>query len=292
MSLDWRVARVHGSRGDRHGSALRHASRRCAPRACNPNDAMKEQGRGVAGRTASRSATCSSSSRSRCRWCCSWRRGLVRAHVRLARQPRPRLRPRARCWSPASTRSRCSSSRTRVATCLRRLREAAATTPGVSSAALSAVTPVSGSTWNNRLELPRRQPIEAADKGTFINLVSPDWFRTYGTRLLGGRDFTAADRLGAPDVVDRQRGVRAQVHGRGKSDRPPRTRARVRAARRREREIVGYVADAVYRSLREPVPPTMYYRSRRPRPRRRPSSISVRAAAGSPALLTRAWPRP
>src|SRR5439155_1691665 len=51
------------------------------------------------------------------------------------------------------------------------------------------------------------------------------------------------------------------------------------------------VADAVYRSLREPVPPTMYVPlaqfddSRRPAP---PTvSVSVRAASGPPALLAR-----
>ena len=57
------------------------------------------------------------------------------------------------------------------------------------------------------------------------------------------------------------------------------------------REIVGVVADAVYRSLREPIPPTMYVPlaqfddSRSPAP---PSmSISVRSSTGSPALLAR-----
>jgi ABC-type antimicrobial peptide transport system permease subunit len=53
------------------------------------------------------------------------------------------------------------------------------------------------------------------------------------------------------------------------------------------REIVGYVEDAVYRSLREPVPATLYIPlTQQPQP---PPSIavSVRSAAGSPALLTR-----
>ena len=33
------------------------------------------------------------------------------------------------------------------------------------------------------------------------NPVSPDWFRTFGTRILAGRDFDARDRGGAPRVV-------------------------------------------------------------------------------------------
>ena len=50
-------------------------------------------------------------------------------------------------------------------------------------------------------------------------------------------------------------------------------------------EVVGYVQDAVYRSVRQAVPPTMYLPvAQNPEP---PSSISlsVRAAGGSPALL-------
>jgi ABC-type antimicrobial peptide transport system permease subunit len=54
-----------------------------------------------------------------------------------------------------------------------------------------------------------------------------------------------------------------------------------------EREVVGYVEDAVYRSLREPIPPTMYL----PLPQQTdgPSGmvVSIRAAGGSPALLTK-----
>jgi len=54
-----------------------------------------------------------------------------------------------------------------------------------------------------------------------------------------------------------------------------------------EREIVGYVADAAYRSLREPVPATMYLPFDQNTAPPSFASISVRAATGSPALLTR-----
>jgi ABC-type antimicrobial peptide transport system permease subunit len=54
-----------------------------------------------------------------------------------------------------------------------------------------------------------------------------------------------------------------------------------------DRQIVGYVRDAVYRSLRDPVPPTMYIPyAQQPEP---PSSmsVSVRTGGGSPALLAK-----
>jgi ABC-type antimicrobial peptide transport system permease subunit len=54
-----------------------------------------------------------------------------------------------------------------------------------------------------------------------------------------------------------------------------------------EREIVGYVEDAVYRALREPVPPTTYLPMTQQPEMPSFMSVSVRAAGGSPALLTK-----
>jgi ABC-type antimicrobial peptide transport system permease subunit len=59
----------------------------------------------------------------------------------------------------------------------------------------------------------------------------------------------------------------------------------------RPREIVGVVADAVYRSLREPVPATMYVPLAQFDEKRVPApaamAVSVRSATGSPLLLAR-----
>jgi ABC-type antimicrobial peptide transport system permease subunit len=54
-----------------------------------------------------------------------------------------------------------------------------------------------------------------------------------------------------------------------------------------DREIVGYVADAAYNSLRTPVPPTIYLPMAQSSDVPSTMSISVRAATGSPALLSR-----
>ena len=48
---------------------------------------------------------------------------------------------------------------------LARVYQAAAATPGVEHAALSAVTPISGSSWQYRLELLDGKPVEASDRG-------------------------------------------------------------------------------------------------------------------------------
>ena len=83
----------------------------------------------------------------------------------------------------------------------RRVLEAASAVPGVSSAALSAVTPVSGSTWNNRIELPDGPELPERERLTYINLLSSRWFVTYGTPMIAGRDFADTDTATAPPVA-------------------------------------------------------------------------------------------
>ena len=170
-----------------------------------------------------------------------------------------------------------------------RIRQSVAAAPGVRAAAVSLVTPVSGSTWNTRATVSGGVPLPERQSQSNFNAITPGWFATFGTPLLAGRDITDRDRKGAPPVVVvNQAFVRRFLNGEnaightakqtGFYPGPP-------------LEIVGVVADAVYRSLREPVPPTMYVPlaqfddSRRPAP---PTvSVSVRAASGPPALLAR-----
>jgi hypothetical protein len=110
--------------------------------------------------------------------------------------------------------------------------------------------------------------------------------QTYGIRLLAGRDFATADRTGTPVAIVNE--VFAKKFTPGRSPIGARIRQPGFGPRPTiDREIVGFVKDAVYRSLRDPVPPTMYLLlDQQPEP---PSSmsVSVRAAAGSPILLSR-----
>jgi len=168
-----------------------------------------------------------------------------------------------------------------------RLRQAAADVPGVASAAASAVTPVSGSTWQYAIERVDDRVIGEKDRSVYVNIVSPGWFQTFGTRLLGGRDFTDQDTKAAQHVVIvNEAFARKFTNGSnpiGHHFRQPEYPERPAF----DQEIVGYVQDAVYRSLRAPVPPTMYVPiAQHPEP---PSglAISVRTAGGSPALLTK-----
>ena len=170
-----------------------------------------------------------------------------------------------------------------------RLRQAAAEVPGVAGAAASAVTPVSGSTWQYAIERvdDRQLANTRDDRSVYVNLVSPGWFQTFGTPFLGGRDFTNRDTKAAPHVVivneafarKFTNGTNPIGHHFRQPDYPERPAF--------DQEIVGYVRDAVYRSLRAPVPPTIYVPIAQQAEAPSGISIGVRAASGPPALLTK-----
>ena len=173
-----------------------------------------------------------------------------------------------------------------------RVRHAAAGVPGVSYAGVSVVTPVSGSTWNNLIEIVGGPALSERERITNINYVTPDWFATYGTRILAGRDVSDRDRQGSPAVALVNKAFARKFLGGGspmgrvvrQEGRPGREQPPI--------EVVGLVEDAVYRSLREPVPPTMYLPVAQADVEEGGGaassvSLSVRSAGGSPASLVR-----
>lgn len=167
-----------------------------------------------------------------------------------------------------------------------RVRQAVATLPGVASTAGSVVTPVSGSTWMYTVTVPDGLEVPKGSSATvYVNQITPDWFRTYGTPIVAGRDFNAGDRIDAPAVaMVNEAFVRARI-GAGN----PIGRRIVQPSSpsnpRPPLEIVGVVGDAVYRSLRDPVPPTMYVPLAQVKEPSSSIGLSVRAAGGSPAQL-------
>ena len=44
-------------------------------------------------------------------------------------------------------------------------------------------------------------PLPERDRATYINVVSPRWFHTFGTRLLAGRDIAETDTRASPPVA-------------------------------------------------------------------------------------------
>jgi predicted permease len=166
-----------------------------------------------------------------------------------------------------------------------RLVAAAAAVPGVSIAAASPITPLAGNSWNGEIEIPSGPELPRTDRLPMMNAVTPGWFGAYGMPIRAGRDFTSADRTGAPDVaVVNDAFARRFFPGRSP------LRARVKVLRGPqppvEVEIVGLVDDAVYGSLRTEAPPTLYFPFAQQAPWTS-VAISVRSAGLSPDALTR-----
>ena len=139
------------------------------------------------------------------------------------------------------------------------VRDAVAGVPGVEAAAASFVTPVGQSSWGLRVSVPGVRGGEQA-RSSLFNAVTPGYFSTLGTPLLSGRHFTPADALNTPGVIIVNEAF-AQKFFAGEN---PIGRTvvleRWSADRQHDKpvEIVGLVADAKYRTLREEPQATMY----------------------------------
>ena len=169
------------------------------------------------------------------------------------------------------------------------MRAAAEAVPGVSSAALSAVSPMSGMGWNNTIEAPGEPAPPVKDQTVWFNGVSPGWFATYGVKFVAGRDFSAADRDGTPHVaIVNQALAKLFFPGKNPVGRMIRQTWSGSSPTPAPYQIVGVVTDAAYRSLRETAPPTLYLVFDQSEARTWPNvSLTVRSAAGPPALIAR-----
>ena len=143
-----------------------------------------------------------------------------------------------------------------------RFQAAAQVLPGVQHASLSAMTPVgTNPRWLIRYDVPGLPHIAAIDeleRTIMANIVSPDFFATFGTRVLLGREFLPQDSASAPPVtVVNQAFVERVFGGASPIGRVVRQVGFV-GRPSTDREIVGVVEDAAYMSLREMHLPTMF----------------------------------
>jgi putative ABC transport system permease protein len=120
--------------------------------------------------------------------------------------------------------------------------------PGVRSVAETFITPLSGSGWNDRIVIDAKRQ----DGIVNFNAAGPDYFRTLGTRVIAGREFTPHDTPASPMVaIVNELFVKRYMPGGNPIGRvfhfedvpggPPSARY----------QIVGVVADAKYRTMRE-----------------------------------------
>jgi len=160
--------------------------------------------------------------------------------------------------------------------------DAVRSVPGVASAGASVAIPIGFRAMSAVIETPDEPSLSENDRTVHKNLITPDWFRTLGTRLHRGRDFDSGDREGEARVaIVNQAFARRFLEGREPLG------LLVREDLGSELQIVGLVEDAVYRSVREPAPPTIYLPLTQETSEAPVFNLVVRPEAGSPALLSR-----
>ena len=175
-----------------------------------------------------------------------------------------------------------------------RLVSAAAAVPGVARAGGSLNPPLIG-TINGDLVVTRPgEPVRPdAEAVSQSNFITPGWLAAYGTVIRNGRDIDDRDTMATPQVMLVNEAFARRFAAGGT---PVGTAFAVTARippsgdfPLGSKTVVGVVGDAVYRSIREPVRPTIYFPlAQRDDPLLFSDFyIAVRPATGSPALLTR-----
>ena len=122
--------------------------------------------------------------------------------------------------------------------------------PGVSSAAVGAMNPLSG--WFRGVRIAIHGPVQGPekDRGISINQVTDGYFETTGIRLLAGRLFTPRDRAGSLRVAILNETAARAFFG---AETPLGRKVNFPGQRvQDEFEIVGVVADTRYKDLRTP----------------------------------------
>ncbi len=128
--------------------------------------------------------------------------------------------------------------------------------PGVSSVAITMVPVLAGDNWGNSLVVEGFEAGPDTNTNASFNGVGPGYFRTMGIPLMGGREFTRADALGAPKVA-----VVNQAFARkfNLGDNPIGKRFGLGGANAKpDIEIVGFVQDAKYSDVKREVPPQYF----------------------------------
>ncbi len=168
--------------------------------------------------------------------------------------------------------------------------------PGVHSASLSVLTPLSGRDTGRDITVPGFEFRQDEDRMVHVNHVTEDFFRTFGMQLLAGRAFTSQDKAGGVAVaIVNEATVRAYFSGgsNGAQGSMPvcgAIGATLRFGDARAYQVVGIVRDFKHMSLRENAPRFVFVPLWQPLDH--PARMTLAIASDQPApLLLRAVTR-
>ena len=130
--------------------------------------------------------------------------------------------------------------------------------PGVHSASLAEMEPITGGGgWDNAVEVEGYTPLPNENVTVYLNAVGPRYFETLRTPILLGRDFSPRDVEKSPKVAIINQTMTRYFFG----NRNPIGRRFGwwgNDKNKRQFEIVGVVKDSKYETLRERIPRTAY----------------------------------
>jgi predicted permease len=148
--------------------------------------------------------------------------------------------------------------------------------PGVRSASLSVVTPLSGRDRGRMVTIAGYEPQGDRDRAIKVNLVADDYFQTFGIDMRGGRPLTASDGE-VPVAVVNEAAVTKFFAGRNPLGQTLDFGAYGRF------QIVGIASDHKHRAIREATPPMTYLSIWHPIDS--PERVTLSVASNRPAAM-------
>jgi putative ABC transport system permease protein len=142
----------------------------------------------------------------------------------------------------------------RLSHAYRELLERLETIPGVRSATISGMTPISGAGASRFVTVEGRQERPEDRRYVSLNWVAPKYFETLGTPFLAGRDFSFQDQDRLRVAIVNQAMARYYF-----ADGDPIGKHLKLDGDDKPYEIVGMVGDAKYYEIREAAPRTIYF---------------------------------
>ena len=138
---------------------------------------------------------------------------------------------------------------------LRRAEEDLRAVPGVTGVTSALVGLLQGNSWGNDVEVQGWKSGPEIDSNSRMNQVSPGYFKTLGVPLVAGREFTAEDRVGRPQVAIVNEAFAKKFNlGRDAVGK----RMDLSGSTDLKMEIVGLAKDAKYSDVKNDVPPVYF----------------------------------
>jgi predicted permease len=137
----------------------------------------------------------------------------------------------------------------------RQATDAVGVLPGVRSASLSALPPITRAQWRSGVFVQGHIPGPHEQTTTDLDFVGPRYFRTLRIPLLRGREFTLQDNAAAPKVAIINQAMARYYFG---DQRAVGRRLSFISPEHGEIEVVGVARNSSYNSLRETAPHMMY----------------------------------